>query len=87
MDFLGICEGFDVTLQEGKKNNRIDQVGRQSISIIADAGNSRQSVVSHWSVSIETHFHGQVLSLLRFQPAGQKNLIIAETWNRRMYIL
>lgn len=41
----------------------VDQVERQSVSIIADAGNSRHSVVSLWSVSIETHFYGQVLSV------------------------
>lgn len=63
----------------GRKRDKIDRVARCSISIIADAGNPRQNVVSLWSVSIETHFYGQVLSPLVLQSAGQKKLIIAET--------
>lgn len=62
-----------------RKRDKIDRVARCSISIIADAGNSRQNVGSLWSVSIETHFYGQVLSPLMRQSAGHKKLIVAET--------
>lgn len=71
------------------KKEAVDQVGRQSISIIADAGNSRHSVVSLWSVSIETHFYGQVFSFSIFSGyrllVSQKNQrnCVAVVWMRR----
>lgn len=44
--------------QKAYTKKKIDQVGRERRSIIADAGNS--SVVSLWSVSMETLFYGQM---------------------------
>lgn len=56
-----VYELVRVLLEHSKKaytKKKIDQVGRERRSIIADAGNS--SVVSLWSVSMETLFYGQM---------------------------